>query len=119
MDPSHLHQVVWNLCENALQYADPSTFHSPVELISGRRLANDRPFLEIRDRGPGIPEEIRDRIFEPFFRGSGEDKSGTGLGLFICRELCECNRAALVYEPRDGGGSIFRIIFADPLRWEH
>ena len=119
MDPSHLHQVVWNLCENALQYADPFASHSPVELISGRRLANDRPFLEIRDRGPGIPEEIRDRIFEPFFRGSGEDKSGTGLGLFICRELCECNRAALVYEPRDGGGSIFRIIFADPLRWEH
>jgi two-component system sensor histidine kinase PilS (NtrC family) len=118
MDPSHLHQVVWNLCENALQYADPSTCHSPIELVSGRRLANDRPFLEIRDRGPGIPEEIRDRIFEPFFRGTGESKSGTGLGLFICRELCECNRAALVYEPREGGGSIFRIIFADPLRWE-
>ncbi len=118
MDPSHLHQVVWNLCENALQYADPATFHSPIELVSGRRLANDRPFLEIRDKGPGIPGEIRDRIFEPFFRGSGEQKSGTGLGLFICRELCECNRAALVYEPRGGGGSIFRIIFADPLRWE-
>jgi two-component system sensor histidine kinase PilS (NtrC family) len=118
MDPSHLHQVVWNLCENALQYADPSTCHSPIELVSGRRLANDRPFLEIRDRGPGIPAEIRDRVFEPFFRGTGESKSGTGLGLFICRELCECNRAALLYEPRQGGGSIFRIIFADPLRWE-
>jgi len=118
MDPSHLHQVVWNLCENALQYADPTTCHSPIELVSGRRLANDRPFLEIRDRGPGIPAEIRDRVFEPFFRGTGESKSGTGLGLFICRELCECNRAALLYEPRQGGGSIFRIIFADPLRWE-
>ncbi len=118
MDPGHLHQVVWNLCENALRYADPASHHSPVELVSGRRLANDRPFLEIRDRGPGIPEETRDRIFEPFFRGEDTEKSGTGLGLFICRELCECNRAALVYEPREGGGSIFRIIFADPLRWE-
>jgi len=118
MDPSHLHQVVWNLCENGLRYADPSMYLSPIELVSGRRLANDRPFLEVRDRGPGIPEEIRDRIFEPFFRGEGAEKTGTGLGLFICRELCECNRAALVYEPREGGGSIFRIIFADPLRWE-
>jgi len=118
MDPGHLHQVVWNLCENALRYADPETSHSPVELVSGRRLANDRPFLEIRDRGPGIPADIRDRIFEPFFRGKGSEKMGTGLGLFICRELCECNRAALVYEPREGGGSVFRIIFADPLRWE-
>ncbi len=118
MDPSHLHQVVWNLCENALRYADPAVNLSPIELVSGRRLANDRPFLEIRDRGPGIPEGIRDRIFEPFFRGEGTEKMGTGLGLFICRELCECNRATLVYEPREGGGSIFRIIFADPLRWE-
>ena len=102
MDPSHLHQVVWNLCENALRYADPETCHSPVELVVGRRPANNRPFLEVRDRGPGIPGEIRGRVFEPF----------------ICRELCECNRAALVYEPRGGGGSIFRIIFSDPSRWE-
>jgi two-component system sensor histidine kinase PilS (NtrC family) len=118
MDPSHLHQVVWNLCENALRYADPETCHSPVELVVGRRPANNRPFLEVRDRGPGIPGEIRGRVFEPFFRADETDRSGTGLGLFICRELCECNRAALVYEPRGGGGSIFRIIFSDPSRWE-
>ncbi len=119
MDLSHLHQVAWNLCENALRYGmamdDPG---GNVELVCGRRMANDRPFLEIRDRGPGIPEAIRDRIFEPFFRGVAAERSGSGLGLFISRELCECNRAALVYEPRTDGGSIFRIIFADPLRWE-
>jgi len=90
----------------------------PLELVCGRRIGNDRPFLEVRDRGPGIPPDIRDRVFEPFFRGSPGQRAGTGLGLFISRELCECNRAALVYEPRHGGGSIFRIIFADPLRWE-
>ena len=119
MDLSHLHQVVWNLCENALRYGmamdDPS---GNVDIVCGRRMANDRPFLEIRDHGPGIPETIRDRIFEPFFRGVAAERSGSGLGLFISRELCECNRAALVYEPRADGGSIFRIIFADPLRWE-
>ena len=43
---------------------------------------------------------------------------GSGLGLFISRELCQTNGALLLYEPRGGGGSIFRIIFADPQRWE-
>ncbi|MGD8978111.1 MAG: HAMP domain-containing sensor histidine kinase [Gammaproteobacteria bacterium] len=119
VDPSHLHQIVWNLCENALRYG--MAMDNPdgtVDVVCGRRMANDRPFLEIRDRGPGIPEAIRDRIFEPFFRGAAAERSGSGLGLFISRELCECNRAALVYEPRTDGGSIFRIIFADPQRWE-
>jgi two-component system sensor histidine kinase PilS (NtrC family) len=118
MDPSHLHQVVWNLCENALHYGDEDGGQHPIELVCGRRMGNDRPFLEVRDRGPGIPPEIRDRVFEPFFRGASGQRSGSGLGLFISRELCECNRAALLYEPRHGGGSIFRIIFAAPLRWE-
>jgi two-component system sensor histidine kinase PilS (NtrC family) len=57
---------------------------------------------------------MRTQLFEPFARGRA---GGTGLGLFISRELCECNRAALIFEPRDGGGSIFRIVFADPKRW--
>lgn len=118
MDPSHLHQVVWNLCENAIHYSEQGAQEASIELVCGRRIGNDRPYLEIRDRGPGIPPEIRDRVFEPFFRGAARQRAGTGLGLFISRELCECNRAALVYEPRHDGGSIFRIIFADPLRWE-
>jgi K+-sensing histidine kinase KdpD len=70
-----------------------------------------------RDHGPG-PGHCHgglERIFEPFFTGS---KGGTGLGLFIARELAQCNRAALIYEPRAGGGSIFRVVFADPQRWE-
>jgi two-component system sensor histidine kinase PilS (NtrC family) len=74
-----------------------------------------RPFLEVADRGPGIPEEQRERIFEPFFTGSSR---GTGLGLFVARELAQSNRALLTYEPREGGGSIFKLVFADPQRWE-
>ena len=101
-----------------MHYGEDDAGDEPIELVCGRRIGNDRPFLEIRDRGPGIPVDIQDRVFEPFFRGTSEQRAGTGLGLFISRELCECNRAALVYEPRHGGGSIFRIIFADPLRWE-
>ena len=120
MDPGHLNQVVTNLCENALRYGQSTGEQPRVELAIGRRVGTGRPYMEVRDRGPGIPAELAERVFEPFFRASQqiEHRGGSGLGLFISRELCEVNRAALVYEPRDGGGTIFRIIFADPQRWE-
>jgi two-component system sensor histidine kinase PilS (NtrC family) len=118
MDPTHLHQVVWNLCENAIRYGVDRSDPEPVELAIGRRRSNNRPYREVRDRGPGIPAGAQHRIFEPFFRADADGDAGSGLGLFISRELCEWNRAALLYEPRTGGGSVFRIIFADPLRWE-
>ena len=113
-DPSHLHQVVWNLCENAIKYGEARGGIS-VELKLGRLSPSNRPFLEVADRGPGIEHQAVDRIFEPFFTGR---KGGTGLGLFIARELCQLNRAVLIYEPRSGDGSIFRIVFSDPQRWE-
>lgn len=113
-DPSHLHQVVWNLCENALKYGRGATGRK-VELRAGRIATSNRPFLEVADRGPGISSNDAERIFEPFFTsGNG----GTGLGLFLARELTHCNRAVLLYEPRSGGGSVFRIVFSDPQRWE-
>jgi two-component system sensor histidine kinase PilS (NtrC family) len=109
-DPTHLHQVLWNLCDNALKHASAV----PVLLRTGRIVATDRPYLEVVDRGDGIDPAHAERIFEPFFtNGTG----GTGLGLFIARELCQTNGALLVYEARQGGGSIFRIVFADPQRW--
>jgi len=113
-DPSHLHQVVWNLCENAIKYGEARAGIN-VELRLGRLSPSARPFLEVADRGPGIELQAVDRIFEPFFTGR---KGGTGLGLFIARELCQLNRAILLYEPRSGDGSIFRIVFSDPQRWE-
>jgi len=115
VDPSHLYQLLWNLCENALKYGRHDDSDAAVELHTGRISTTERPFLEILDRGPGIAMADSERIFEPFFTGS---KGGTGLGLFIARELAQCNRAALIYEPRAGGGSIFRVVFADPQRWE-
>lgn len=113
-DPSHLHQVVWNLCENAIKYGEIRGGTS-VEIKLGRLNPSNRPYLEVADRGPGIELQAVDRIFEPFFTGR---KGGTGLGLFIARELCQLNRAILLYEPRGGDGSIFRIVFSDPQRWE-
>jgi two-component system sensor histidine kinase PilS (NtrC family) len=117
-DPSHLHQVVWNLCDNSVKHGEGShqeVAANAVEITIGRLIPSTRPFLEIADRGPGIETTLVDRIFEPFFTGR---KGGTGLGLFIARELCQLNRAILLYEPRTGGGSVFRVVFSDPQRWE-
>ena len=111
-DPDHLRQIVWNLCENAFKHA--AAPQQDVEIRGGRMSPNSRPFLEIADRGPGVAAEHTERIFEPFFSGG----RGTGLGLFLARELAQTNGATLLYEPRTGGGSIFRLVFADPRRWE-
>ncbi|MGE0189249.1 MAG: PAS domain-containing sensor histidine kinase [Steroidobacteraceae bacterium] len=114
VDISHLHQILSNLCENALKYGQNAA-GKLIEMRYGRISNTNRPYLEIADRGAGISTEQAERIFEPFFT-AGE--GGTGLGLFIARELAHCNRAVLIYEPRHGGGSTFRIVFSDPQRWE-
>jgi two-component system sensor histidine kinase PilS (NtrC family) len=113
-DPSHLHQVVWNLCDNAMKYGEAHDGIS-FDVKLGRLIPSNRPYLEVSNRGPGIDPKSVDRIFEPFFT---ERKGGTGLGLFIARELCQLNRAILLYEPRGDDGSVFRIVFSDPQRWE-
>jgi two-component system sensor histidine kinase PilS (NtrC family) len=114
VDPSQLHQILWNLLENAFKYGarEPGSL---VELRTGRLVGSNRPYLEIGDRGPGIDTAAAERIFEPFFTS---EAGGTGLGLFISRELAQGNGALLSYEPRAGGGSIFRLVFADPARWD-
>ncbi len=113
MDRSHLRQVLWNLCDNAVKYAS-ETGGIHVEVRAGRIDGRERPYLEVLDSGKGIDESMADQIFEPFFTAR---QGGTGLGLYISRELCELNRATLLHLDRDGGGSIFRIVFADPDRW--
>jgi len=114
MDPTHLRQVLWNLCDNAVKYAS-ETGGILVELQAGKMQRTGRPFLEVLDQGHGVDPATIDKIFEPFFT---DRSGGTGLGLYISRELCELNRATLVFQPRSPGGSIFRVVFADPDRWE-
>ncbi len=115
MDRSHLRQVLWNLCDNAVKYAS-ETGGILVEVQAGRMQdGRGRPYIEILDCGLGVDAATVDKIFEPFFTARS---GGTGLGLYISRELCELNRATLVYLDRPGGGSIFRIVFADPDRWD-
>jgi len=114
MDTSHLRQVLWNLCDNAVKYAS-ETGGILVELQTGRMQSQGRPYIEVLDHGLGVDAATSEKMFEPFYT---ERSGGTGLGLYISRELCELNRATLLYLDRPGGGSIFRIVFADPDRWD-
>ena len=114
IDGSQLHQIIWNLCQNAVMHALPTAAAAGIQLRYGRLGGVGRPYLQVTDRGPGIATADAERIFEPFFTRA---QRGTGLGLFLARELAAANGATLLYEAREGGGSVFRVVFADPSRW--
>lgn len=110
-DPDHLHQVLWNLCENALTYGRSADGRAYIRLQGGARQVGRHATLDVMDQGPGVSAEISHKLFEPFIT-SGRD--GTGLGLYIARELCENNGGGLEYLPLPTGGSCFRIHFPVP-----
>ncbi|HLD66080.1 MAG TPA: ATP-binding protein [Pseudomonas sp.] len=113
MDPHQLTQVLTNLVENALRYSQQKHARAQVWLRLFRDADSDLPVLEVLDDGAGVPPEQVQHIFEPFYT---TESKGTGLGLYISRELCESNQARLDYKTRDGGGSCFRITFAHPRK---
>jgi two-component system sensor histidine kinase KdpD len=101
----HTLRALVNLIENATKY---SPDYTPVD-VSVRRDDNAIAF-DVADRGPGVAPSERDRIFDPFVRGSDTGKnSGVGLGLAIARQSVELQGGSLVYSPREGGGSVFTV----------
>ena len=110
-DEDRVVQVLVNLLSNAIKFSPAGTEVAlRVECIGG--LAR----LEVLDRGPGVPEESRDLIFEPFSQAEGTDvrqKGGSGLGLAICKAIVDQHRGDIGYTPREGGGS--RFWFTLPL----
>ena len=97
-DRSHLHQVLWNLVSNALRHS--SGGQGAVRVVLQNGASDGRVELHVIDDGPGIPETVREQIFEPFFT---THTKGTGLGLFIARELCATNGARLELAPTSSG----------------
>ncbi|TBR07176.1 MAG: hypothetical protein EPO47_11690 [Rugosibacter sp.] len=92
-DRGHLHRVLWNLLVNALRHA--SAAEGAIR-ISAKNISANSIELHISDDGSGIEESLRTQVFEPFFTTHG---TGTGLGLYIARELCEANKARLELLP--------------------
>ncbi len=110
-DPVHLDQVVGNLLGNALNYGRPD--QGPLVITVTLSAAVNQPLvLRVADNGAGIPEDKVDLAFKPFYTTG---KGGTGLGLYLCRQLCESNSATLDYEPVPEGGASFVIRFHRPV----
>ena len=109
-DPRLLRRLVRNLLENARRHGAGS----PVEVRA--RAGAGGPAFEVLDRGPGVPEAERERIFEPFHRvsGHGEGAGGVGLGLSLVRQIAQRHGATVRCVPREGGGSRFEVRFGPP-----
>nr|WP_253297374.1 two-component system sensor histidine kinase PilS [Pseudomonas aeruginosa] len=113
MDPHQLNQVLSNLVQNGLRYSAQAHGRGQVWLSLARDPESDLPVLEVIDDGPGVPADKLNNLFEPFFT---TESKGTGLGLYLSRELCESNQARIDYRNREEGGGCFRITFAHPRK---
>lgn len=109
-DPNHLRQILANLCQNALEHARETNTGPKVSLRT--HVQQDRVFLDVIDTGPGVSTEAQAHLFEPFFTTR---KTGTGLGLYVSRELAQCNRARLDYLPATDAPGRFRLFLGAPL----
>lgn len=108
-DPFLLQLLVSNLLDNALKY---SPRESPITLILGTR--GRHTLLAVKDRGPGIPEDEKKKIFDKFYRTGQEttrQTKGTGLGLYLCRKIAEDHKASIKVTDNSPTGSIFTVVF--------
>lgn len=108
-DRSQLHQAVWKLLENALQHARSDDKAPCVKIKLQRLPETGYCLISVEDNGPGISAEQIDHIFEPFYT---THKQGSGLGLYIARQLCEVNQADLTVDSTPGFGTRFHIRLA-------
>jgi len=113
VDPSQLTQAVWNLLRNAIRHGRQPDQPADVTLRIRQPNPSQGALIEIIDRGPGIPVALQRQLFEPFFTTRAD---GTGLGLYICKQLLGANQGSIEYVHVPGGGSCFRCQLAVPQR---
>lgn len=105
VDAVLLQQVLTNLIENTIKYTPAG---SPIDIAADR--ADGGLCLEIADRGPGLPAGVEERVFEKFFRVDAESaRSGTGLGLALCRAVIEAHGGRIAAANRPEGGAVFTL----------
>ncbi|MGV0034987.1 MAG: sensor histidine kinase [Candidatus Azotimanducaceae bacterium WSBS_2022_MAG_OTU7] len=110
VDSLHLAQVLANLCQNGLRYSKKKTGEPKLVIKGGWDAQTLLPYLEVIDYGDGIDDELVSNLFEPFYT---TETTGTGLGLYLSKELCAANDARLSYNRADTGGSSFKITFME------
>jgi two-component system sensor histidine kinase PilS (NtrC family) len=110
VDPLHLSQILSNLCQNGLRYSAKKTGEAKLLIRGGTDEWSNLSYLEIVDYGEGVSEELISNLFEPFYT---TESSGTGLGLYLSKELCAANDARLIYSTAETGGGLFRITFSE------
>lgn len=116
-DTSQLDQVLTNLFDNGLRYSARATGRATLSVRACIEPANELPQLDIVDQGAGIPDDKLSKVFEPFYT-SEQGGAGTGLGLYLARELCEAHQTQLTYIRTEHNQSCFRLSFAHPKkRW--
>ena len=105
-DPRLLRRLLRNLLENASRHASGAAVDAGIA-----RLPDGRVRLTVADRGPGVPESERERIFEPFYRppGAKESDGGVGMGLALVRSIAQRHGGDVRYVAREGGGSVFEV----------
>ena len=101
-----MQRVLDNLIDNALRHSEGVTGQRTAELHIGQSVVQRLCFIDVIDNGEGVPESAQSRLFEPFFTTRPE---GTGLGLYLCKELCESNGAEISYRRMTDGRSSFRL----------
>jgi signal transduction histidine kinase len=107
-DPLMLRHMIRNLLENAQRHGGGQEVAATV---SG---TPDGVLLAIEDRGPGVPEQDRERIFAPFYQVPGATAGGTGLGLALVRQVAEYHGGRALVRAREGGGSRFEVLLPRP-----
>ena len=115
-DRGQLMQVLTNLFDNGIRHSKQHTNLATIEVIIGENIDLDRPYLLVQDQGAGISPKQRENLFEPFYT---TERSGTGLGLYISRELAQANQAQLDLVESDSSGACFKLTFSHPQRITH
>jgi two-component system sensor histidine kinase QseC len=105
-NPTALDILIRNVVDNAIRYCKE---HGHIK-VSLSKFSNNEILLEVSDNGPGIPPELRDRVFERFFRVLGNKSPGSGLGLAIVQQICDLHGGRVMLDtPKKGTGLIIRI----------
>jgi len=108
-DKSQLSQCLWKLLDNAVDHASRDKPNPAVRLALRRDTEAGFCIITVADNGPGISQAQLSKIFEPFYTTR---KEGSGLGLYIARQLCEANQAELTVDSEPGEGAYFHIRLA-------